>query len=231
MIEQLHLHRDETPEPTRRKPHVRVNNNLCNRPLARDCRVKADWKFNKKRDRWWCDLPGTKYIRLRLPRDAQRRLPDAFDVAVLFLILRQARMSKSRTVKFPSQAAMLRELGLAARVRHRRRLEQALTLWSQLSIPRRRWYREAKYESQPWPLLRDPLGAASRRQDARGEARHAGAAAAGRAPAPEPAGRRGRPGLALARQVRDQGGPAAALARVRAEFRYTARRSPTPRTS
>ena len=137
---------DEPPEPSRRrKPHARVNNNLLNRPLARDCRVRADWIFSDKYQRWWCDLPGTKYIRLRLPGDAQRRLPDAFDIAVLFLILREARMTKSRTVRFPSQTVMLRGLGLAPRARHRRRLERAIMLWSQLSIRWKEWYREAQF--------------------------------------------------------------------------------------
>ena len=142
---------DESPDiddedARRRKPHVRINKNLCNRPLARDRRTRAKWKYNKKHERWWCDLPGTKYVRLRFPSGAQLRLPDGFDIAVLFLILREARMSKSRKVTFASQAAMLRALGLAVRVRHRRRLQQALTLWSQLSIRWEQWYREAQYE-------------------------------------------------------------------------------------
>ena len=136
---------DDEDAERRRKPHARINKNLLNRPLARDCRVKADWRFSKKHARWWCNLPGTKYIRYRLPSDAQLRLPDGFDVAVLFLILRQARMSKSRKVTFTSRAAMLRKLGRPVRVRYRRRLEQSLTLWSQISIRWERWYREAQY--------------------------------------------------------------------------------------
>ena len=56
-------------------------------------------------------------------------------------------MSKSRKVKFASHAAMLRELGRPVRVRYRRRLEQALTLWSQLSIRWKEWYCVPQYEA------------------------------------------------------------------------------------
>jgi hypothetical protein len=144
----LNLDLDETLETERRrKAHARVNKNLLNRPLARDRRVKADWTFSKKHERWWCNLPGRKDICFRLPDGADRRLADGFDVAVLFLILRQARMSKSRKVKFASQAAMLRVLGRPVRVRYRRRLEQALTLWSQLSIRWKEWFHVAQYEA------------------------------------------------------------------------------------
>ena len=142
---------DGTPDdgaPRRPKPHARINSNLLNRPLARDRRVRAEWKFSKRHERWWCDLPGTKYVRYSLPSDAELRIPDGFDVAVLFLILRQARMSHSRKVGFRSRNAMLRELGLACRVRWRRRLEEALILWSQLSIRWDKWYRKPQYRDR-----------------------------------------------------------------------------------
>ncbi len=153
MKQRLRLDPDESPDiadedARRRKPHVRINKNLCNRPLARDRRTRAKWKYNKKHERWWCDLPGTKYVRLRFPSDAQLRLPDGFDIAVLFLILRKARVNRSRKVKFASQNAMLRGIGRPVRVRNRRRLQQSLTLWAQLSIRWQEWYREAQYENR-----------------------------------------------------------------------------------
>ena len=49
MKQRLRLDPDESPDiadedARRRKPHVRINKNLCNRPLARDRRTLAKWK-------------------------------------------------------------------------------------------------------------------------------------------------------------------------------------------
>jgi hypothetical protein len=65
---------------------------------------------------------------------------------VLFLILRQARLSKDRHITFPSLSAMLRLLGRPVRLRNRQRLMAALMLWWNLSLRWHDWFCPASYK-------------------------------------------------------------------------------------
>ena len=113
-----------------------------NYPLARDSRVKASWSTSKT-GRWFCDMPGDKRIRLWLAHGAParlKRLPSAFDVNVLLLVLARAQIQGDPVVTFPSRAAIFQALGLSVkRARYRERVDAALELWSAMSI-RMPWY-------------------------------------------------------------------------------------------
>ena len=122
---------------------AQVDRNLMNYPLARDPRVKASWSKSSKTGRWFCYLPGDKRIRLWLAQGAParlKRLPSAFDVNVLFLVLARAQIQGDPVVTFPSRAAIFQALGLSVqRARYRERVDAAFELWSAMSI-RMPWY-------------------------------------------------------------------------------------------
>jgi len=131
---------------------AQVDRNLMNYPLARDPRVKASWSKSLKTGRWFCVLPGDKRIRLWLAQGAParlKRLPSAFDVNVLFLVLARAQIQGDPVVTFPSRAAIFHSLGLSVnRARYRERVDAALELWSAMSI-RMPWYPHKKTMPPP----------------------------------------------------------------------------------
>ena len=131
---------------------AQVDRNLMNYPLARDPRVKASWSKSSKTGRWFCDLPGDKRIRLWLAHGAHarlKRLPSAFDVNVLLLVLARAQIQGDPVVTFPSRAAIFQALGLSVnRARYRERVDAALELWSAMSI-RMPWHPHKKTMPPP----------------------------------------------------------------------------------
>ena len=131
---------------------AQVNRNLMNYPLARQSRVKASWSKSLKTGRWFCVLPGDKRIRLWLARGAParlERLPSAFDVNVLLLVLARAQIQGDPVVTFPSRAAIFQALGLSVqRARYREHVDGALELWSAMSI-RMPWYPHKKTMPPP----------------------------------------------------------------------------------
>ena len=131
---------------------AQVDRNLMNYPLARDSRVKASWSKSSKTGRWFCDLPGDKRIRLWLAQGAHarlKRLPSAFDVNVLLLVLARAQIQGDPVVTFPSRAAIFHSLGLSVnRARYRERVDAALELWSAMSI-RMPWHPHKKTMPPP----------------------------------------------------------------------------------
>ena len=121
--------------------YAALNKNLCNYPLARDPRVQAHWRLSTKTRRWLCDLLGDGRIQFRLPGNAgKRRGPSGFDMQVLFLLLREARVRDTAELEFGSLASLLKALGAYVDSYNRRRLQEALDLWSLLSISYREWY-------------------------------------------------------------------------------------------
>ena len=121
--------------------YAALNKNLCNFPLARDPRVQARWRLSTKTKRWLCDLLGDGRIQFRLPGNAgKRRGPTGFDMQVLFLLLREARVRDTGELEFGSLASLLKALGAYVDSYNRRRLQDALELWSLLSISYREWY-------------------------------------------------------------------------------------------
>ena len=131
---------------------AQVDRNLMNYPLARDLRVKASWSKSSKTGRWFCDLPGDKRIRLWLAHGADarlKRLPSAFDVNVLLLVLARAQIQGDPVVTFPSRAAIFQSLGLSVnRAQYRERVDAALELWSAMSI-RMPWHPHKKIMPPP----------------------------------------------------------------------------------
>ena len=136
---------------------AQVDRNLMNYPLARDLRVKASWSKSSKTGRWFCDLPGDKRIRLWLAHGAHarlKRLPSAFDVNVLLLVLARAQIQGDPVVTFPSRAAIFHSLGLSVnRARYRERVDAALELWSAMSI-RMPWHPHKKTMPPPIEVTR-----------------------------------------------------------------------------
>ena len=131
--------------------YAAINRNLLNFPWARDPRVMTDWRRSDKLGCWLCDLPGNPDIQFRLPLDVKTlHCPDPFDMNMLFVVLREARCRKSRRVRFGSRSEFIEALGLATDNirRHRRRLDQALRLWSSLSIRYRHWYQAVSARRQ-----------------------------------------------------------------------------------
>lgn len=115
---------------------VHVNRNLMHHTLARDRRVRQDWCASKKTGRWLCRLPGNDRILLLMPRataPGERRCPNGFDVALLFLLLGAAH-GNDGDANFPSEAAMLRAMGVRVETRYRLALRDAIDLWSALSV-------------------------------------------------------------------------------------------------
>src|SRR5262249_54310611 len=118
-----------------------INKNFANYPLARDPRVKFDWRKNSKYR--YAQLPGdediTFYFAISTPTN-ERRGPDGCDMNVLWALLRQAVMEESTELTFNSHTALLRTIGMRNTGPSRRKLEDALTLWQGIEIEHGRWY-------------------------------------------------------------------------------------------
>ncbi len=130
-------------EPRTKPSYVQVNRNFCNFPLARDGRVRAEWRRSKKTGRMWCEVPGERRIRLRLDADADvdlRRLPTGFDVLVLLTLIRDAYVQGENVVEYASVAAVIRDMGLEPEQSRRQAVTASLDLWSALSIVHSAWY-------------------------------------------------------------------------------------------
>ena len=92
---------------------AQINRNLLNYPLARDVRIADCWTRSLISGRWEHQLPGNSRIKFRMPADAANlRCPSAFDMNVLLVYLREARVSKERKVEFASMPALLEALRL-----------------------------------------------------------------------------------------------------------------------
>jgi hypothetical protein len=101
------------------------------------------WRKGDRADSWYAELPGEDRIRVYLPPDTpahKRRVPTAFDMNVLFLVLAEAQAAGTQRIELPSFAAVLRDLGLAAHTDNRRQLKSAFDLWRELIIRYRCWY-------------------------------------------------------------------------------------------
>lgn len=119
-----------------------INRNLCNYPLARDARLKLHWRRSKRTGRWLCDLSDGERLQLRLPEATPNQLlrwPTAFDVNVLFLLLNEAKKQGINEIEFSSYSSILNELDYSVEARNRRKLKDALALWSALMIWFERW--------------------------------------------------------------------------------------------
>ena len=116
---------------------AQVNRNLMNFPLARVSTVPASWSKSKT-GCWFCDLPGEDRIRLSLAHGADarlRRLPSAFDVNVLLLVLAHTQIHGDHVVTFPSRNEIFHSLGLHRNTaQYRKSVDAALALWSALTI-------------------------------------------------------------------------------------------------
>lgn len=84
--------------------------------------------------------------------DAQlKRLPSAFDVNVLLLVLAYAQIQRNPVVTFPSRAEILHSLGLHMNREHvRARVDAALDLWSVLTM-QMPWHPDHK-KTMPPPI-------------------------------------------------------------------------------
>jgi hypothetical protein len=125
-----------------------VSRNICNRPFARDARLKAPWRQSAKTGRWLCDLPGDDTVQLRLPSDTPskaRRLATAFDVNVLFFLLSEAKRRDTSKLDLPSYATALKALDYTADPKNRKKLRDALILWSNLAIRFQQWRIPRRY--------------------------------------------------------------------------------------
>jgi hypothetical protein len=145
--------------------YAAINRNLANYPLARDVRVAAHWRKSNKTGRWLCDLPGDQRIQFRLPSDYKpRRCPTGFDVNVLFVLLREARLRKTGKIEFPSLASILKDLGVRIDDYNRQRLRDSLQLWSHLSLRHIHWYDAIRSIQYSPCVTREELMARVRRE-------------------------------------------------------------------
>jgi hypothetical protein len=130
--------------PKQTQSFAQINRNFCNYPIARDSHVRPRWGKGKNTGRWLCDLPGDNRIKLQLPSNADpslRRCPSAFDVNVLFTLLRLAKMQDRSTIVFRSHADILQTMGWSSsETRSYHALKRALALWSALSLRIDRWW-------------------------------------------------------------------------------------------
>lgn len=120
-----------------------VSRNLLNYPLARDRRLKINWRRVKSKSderAFQADLPGDN-IAFKLPRTfTDPRAPDGFDVLVLLWLLAEARMRDTSSLTVPSVASVLRFLGVSENHRNHRRFMESLRLWAALSVVFSNWY-------------------------------------------------------------------------------------------
>jgi hypothetical protein len=157
--------RTTTKAKARPRRYVQVNKNFTNFPLARDRRSRVDWHRSPQRRYWWCYLPGTKRVILRLPstlNHTHRRCPTAFDMGVLSVLLREEQLTKNTTVVFAHDQLIRAATDAKIKIgkRHRRDLEAALTLWSKLRITFTRWYDSNQNHKQngQWVRVRKGRG-------------------------------------------------------------------------
>jgi hypothetical protein len=119
-----------------------LTRNICNYPIARDARLKLQWRQSEKTGRWLCHLPEDDAIQFKLPPDTpkrQRRWPTAFDVNLLLLLLCEAKRQSTAYLEFRSYSALLKALGYSCEPRNRDKVKAALSLWSALSIRFAKW--------------------------------------------------------------------------------------------
>jgi hypothetical protein len=115
--------------------YLKLDRNLHNYPLARDGHLRTHWRKSAKTGRWVCDFGETLTIRLPADVDAKhKRWPTAFDMNVLFALLREAQVTRSPTITPPSRSSLLRRMGVAKKSSNYRRLEDAIALWQVLSV-------------------------------------------------------------------------------------------------
>jgi hypothetical protein len=129
----------------KRARHAQVNKNLYNYPLARDPHTRQHWR--RSGDLWLCNLPGDDRIEFSLESDADeslRRVPTAFDMNVLFLLLGEAQDRESDTIAFSSSAVMLKALNATVDCRNRRRLKSSLQYLHSVSIRYECWHEVGK---------------------------------------------------------------------------------------
>ena len=131
--------------------YVGINRNFLNYPLARDIRCETDWKWLKGRECWLCRYADDR-LRVYLPGDVDddlRRCPTPFDLSVLWLLIATAQMQDRRVISFPSLSAIVRLLGASVETRNRRKVDDALDLWSIISVRFERWYAQTHEECEP----------------------------------------------------------------------------------
>lgn len=120
---------------------VFLNKNLCNFPLARDPRVKPDWRLDKKTLK--AELSGDSRITFELPASADsnlKRYPTPFDINVLCALLVQAKMDKSKKIEFASYSEILRAMGFSVSSTNLRRVRSSLAFLSVLTIRFKRYW-------------------------------------------------------------------------------------------
>jgi hypothetical protein len=116
-----------------------VDKNLLNYPIARDSRTSLNWVENKAK------VPENSKIELSFPADAERRCPNGFDVNVLLFLLSEVRKQGQSTIIVPSLSVIVKALGLGTDGNaNLRRVRDALTLWSTISIKFENYYHARK---------------------------------------------------------------------------------------
>jgi hypothetical protein len=139
-----------------------LNKNFCNYPLARDPRVKPEWRLDKNTLR--AELPGDRRVTFEVPASVEstlKRYPTPFDVNVLCALLVQAKIDKSSKITFASYSEILRAMGFAVSSTNLHRLRSSIAFLSAVTIRYERyWFAgktikmgEPKYDlrrEQPW---------------------------------------------------------------------------------
>ena len=115
---------------------AKINKNFCNYQLACDARHKSQWRKSAKTGRWLSNLtPEILFILLADVDETLKRFPTAFDMSVLFTLLRQSDISGEGTIEYASLGAILKAMGFdASKAYLYRALKQALDLWLHLNI-------------------------------------------------------------------------------------------------
>lgn len=115
--------------------YLKLDRNLLNYPIARDGHLRTHWRKSVKTGRRLCDFGETLSIRLPADVDAKhKRWPTAFDMNVLFALIRQAQVTRSQTITLPSRTSLLRMMGMAKKSSNYRKLDDAIALWQVLSV-------------------------------------------------------------------------------------------------
>jgi hypothetical protein len=118
-----------------------LNKNFLNYPLARNPRVKPEWRLEKKTLR--AELPGDHRVVFELPASVEptlKRFPTPFDISVVCALLVQTRIGKGAKITFASYSEILRAMGFAVSSTNLCRLRSSIAFLSVLTIRYARYW-------------------------------------------------------------------------------------------